>query len=416
MFRPAQDSMNRVMGYSVNRSAIHGMGMMMRMEEHQQMMLQMQEMEMMQMQAHGGIPYGQDGMWMNQQQPMMPMDGQQQQTMPPQEQPMTAPQMQNAQGFPAVPELPQVHGKEDRKAPGSASPAATAANARSPALKTTTPSTAAGVTAGGAAEQPSQVGGFSAYGGNSLYNALPTDNGATGSTVNSNGGSVYGGNSLYGDDMALPSIDPGPHSLYDRSNPNNMYGAPTSMAAPGDSAAKAEKAISPASQGKRLTTGMNHKPVTPVTETNASDRGAAPVTTPDTGADEALPTLQNRLSSAAGARPPSSLPELQRKSSLALRTRSSSNLSSHRSREIRQKNSELKRQNSGMSSGNAARPFDRKASSSSLHDKEKQKDKRETKDSKRSASSKSSGKEHHKKRSSSVSSSKSRERERHHAS
>ncbi|CAC9520375.1 protein of unknown function - conserved [Leishmania donovani] len=326
MFRPAEDHMQRMAGYHMQRGAVHDMGMILRMEEEQMLMRQMQEMEMMQMQAMGGMPPCGDGQWAS-----------------PQQQQQSVGSLPGPTGPVSLPDT----------IPSSTvqPPAARAGNASTspqwavnPTIKgdanSQSPSTTAASRGLGLDGVPSPLGTSSTHAPKGLYSTTPSMNDANGPAAAHdtmyNVSSVYGGNpSAYAPAFTGGGLNENGssavgYSMYDANNASSMYQQP-----------------SPSSGA-----------------TNASDAKAAPAAgapAPGNASKAVTPALQRK----------SSATSLEKKSSTASMNPSDSASASttHRSREIRQKNSELKRQNSSgiINGGSSSRPASAEKRSSSRH-------------------------------------------------
>ncbi|KAG5497671.1 hypothetical protein JKF63_03937 [Porcisia hertigi] len=287
MYRPAEDQMERMAGYAMQRNAVQEMGMMLRMEEERILMMQMQEMEIMQMQAMGGMPFNRNEVW------GFPQQQQQQQVLMEQE-PLSHPPHQR-----------------DTDSHWNAHGLATAR-----------------FTAPGVAAQQEEA---STYAPNSLYNTTPSTNAAEDlsaaqdSTYNRN--SMYGGNinayaAASGSDLNANNVTAAAYSMYDASKATSMYEKP----APSSGAANSEAA-----------------------------KTASVTGTPSSGNSSNASPRRNGVSPAVQRTPSVSTPE-KRESSLNLKEKGTTTTSSkYQTRAIRQRNSELKRQNSWASTKGGSR-------------------------------------------------------------
>lgn len=304
--------MQRMAGYHMQRGAVHDMGMILRMEEEQILMRQMQEMEMMQMQAMGGIPSYGDGQWVS-----------------PQRSPCSLPGSTGSVSLPgtmpsSAVQPPAAFAGSVSISPQSAANPASRGDASSPSPTMNAASRGAGLD-----DAPSPRAPSSAYAPKDLYNTTPSTNDAKGPAsapdAMYNVSSMYGGNpSAYAPAFTDGGLNENGasavgYSMYDANDASSMYQKP-----------------SPSSDA-----------------TNASAAKTAPAAgTPAPGntSKAATPALQRK----------SSTTSLQKKSSTASvnQNDSTSTSTTHRSRAIRQKNSELKRQHSGgiINGGSSSRP------------------------------------------------------------
>ncbi|GET91217.1 hypothetical protein, unknown function [Leishmania tarentolae] len=305
MFRPSDDHMERMAGYKMQRMAIHNMAMMARMEEEQMLMRQMQEMEMMQMQAMGCMLPVENGQWMP----------------PQQEQQQSLGVFHGPTGFNSVPNAAPSSVVQP-SAPGAGTVSVTPQSAmdlgNSGTGSNMYPSTTTASTGPGLNDAPSMVGNFSSYALEGPQSTTPFTNDANGAaeatdTMN-NANSMYGGNlngsspAYTGGGLNQNGASAVGYSMYNANNTCSMYEQPS----PSSAATNASAAMTIPSVG-------------------------APA--PHDPSKEASPPLQRKLSLA-------SLDKRAQSSTTEDDTTSTS--TTHRSRELRRKNSELKRQNSGM--------------------------------------------------------------------
>ncbi|CAJ1031657.1 hypothetical protein Q4I32_006343 [Leishmania shawi] len=348
MFHPAEDEMARREGYHMQRGAVHGMGMMLRMEEQQMLAMQMREMEMMQMQAMGCAPSYPDNQWASPQ-PQQQQGNTESIAKPSEAESVPATTPSLAAQSPAAPA-----GHVSISSRSATKPAHSGDANRTPPPTTTTSGGA------GLPDTPSQVGAYCAYTPNSLYNTMPSTNNTKDLAAAQE--STYNGSSMYGDSHSAyaPAFTGGGlsengasgvgYSMYNATNSSSMYEqpAPSSGATDSSTVKNATAADIPAS-------GNSSKAATPALQHRSPGTSVSPA-------------LQHKLS----------VNTLEKKGSLAGMngTDKSSTSTTHRSREIRQKNSELKRENSsgfigGRSRGSFSRPPPQEKSASPSVDKDK---------------------------------------------
>ncbi|KAG5471429.1 hypothetical protein LSCM1_01517 [Leishmania martiniquensis] len=329
MFRPAEDQLERMAAYEMKRGAVHDMGMMLRMEEQQMLMMQMQEMEMMQMmqmQAMGCIPSCAGAQWASPlEQPQLMM----------QESP--SPQQQDTDS------VMNFCGPETAAAPtrsSSTQPPATRAGQVSTSLPSaaklvinggvtsTSPSATTARRGVGFSDASSKPGDSSAYAPNSLYNTMASVTDAKEPFVAQE--SMYNGSSMYAGNMSAsaPALTGGGlneggastagYSMYAANSASSMY----EQQAPSSAAAVPSATLTARPAGARVS-GNSSKVATAVPQRQRPASGVSPA--------------------------------LQRKSSANVNGSDTASTTTHRSREIRQKNSELKRQSLSRTVGCGSR-------------------------------------------------------------
>ncbi|KAG5471764.1 hypothetical protein LSCM4_03317 [Leishmania orientalis] len=373
MFRPADDQMKRMAAYGMQRGVVHDMGAMLRLEEQQAFMMQMREMEMMQMQAMGCVPSHACDPWASPLEQLQPME---------QEYPS---QQQRSTGSCTSP-----YACENATAttPGSSAPPRSATKPESiGAATSTSPSTINARCGVGRSDASPQPGDPSAYAPNSLYrtmsSAADVKEPPAAQESMYNGSSMYAGNTsacappLMGGGLNENGASTAGYSMCEANNGGSMYEQPVPSS---DAVVSGPTKSAPATDA--LAAGSSSKAATPLPLRKTSGTGVSP-------------SLQRKPSVSA----------LEKKGSLASMSRDDkTSISSHRSREIRRKSSELKRQSrSGTANHGPRSPSIRSSSAekkrSSPADKNKQSSPSSIKDkSNHRSSSSSSAKDNDKKR------------------
>ncbi|KAG5497034.1 hypothetical protein GH5_01557 [Leishmania sp. Ghana 2012 LV757] len=372
MFRPADDQMERMAAYGMQRGVVHDMGAMLRLEEQQAFMMQMREMEMMQMQAMGCVPSHAGDPWASPLEQLQPME---------QESPS---QQQRSTGS-----CTNTYACENATAttPGSSAPPRSATKPESiGAATSTSPSTINARCGVGRSDASPQPGDPSAYAPNSLYRTMSSAANVKEPPAAQesmyNGSSMYAGNTsacappLMGGGLNENGASTAGYSMCEANNGSSMYEQPAPSS---DAVVSGPTKSAPATDA--LAAGSSSKAATPLPLRKTSGAGVSP-------------TLQRKPSVSA----------LEKKGSLASMSRDDkTSISSHRSREIRRKSSELKRQSrSGTANIGPRSPSIRSSSAekkpSSPADKNKQSSSSSIKDkSNHRSSSSSSAKDNDKK-------------------
>ncbi|KAG5472102.1 hypothetical protein CUR178_02773 [Leishmania enriettii] len=374
MFRPADDQMERMAAYGMQRGVVHDMGAMLRLEEQQALMMQMREMEMMQMQAMGCVPSYAGDPWASPLEQLQPM-GQE----PPSQQQQSIGSCTN----------PCACENAAATTPGSSAPPPSVTKPESIGGATnTSPSTTNARCGVGRSDASSQPGCPSAYAPNSLYRTMSSAADAKEPPAAQE--SMYNGSSMYAGNASACA----PPLMGGGLNENGASNAGYSMCEANNGGSMYEQ--SAPSSHEVVSISTKSAPATDALAAGNSSKAATPLPLRKTSGAGVSSALQRKPSVSA----------LEKKGSLASMSRDDkTSISSHRSREIRRKSSELKRQSrSGTANHGPRSPSIRSSSSekkrSSPGDKNKQspspsslKDK-----SKHRSSSSSSAKDNDKKR------------------